>query len=248
MPVTAVEPEHLWVPPYSFTAGDEVADLCRMANYGPDDDQRPVLDAIFAETDEQTPAAFEVALIACRQNIKTSIMKMASLGWLFLLGVRRVVYTAHDWNPACKDMFAEMKQLIEECPELAARVDRIYEGNGEESILLLNGSTMLFKTRTKAGGRAMAGDKLMFDEGFALQPAHIGSLVPILSTRPHAQIIYGSSAGKADSHVLRDIRDRGRARNDPAAGLLRVVRSGPGRCVRARRGLRSPPRLAWLCV
>jgi hypothetical protein len=33
-------------------------------------------------------------------------------------------------------------------------VRRIYEGNGEESIDFKSGQQMLFRTRTKAGGRA----------------------------------------------------------------------------------------------
>lgn len=214
-----IAPAHLWMPEYSFTAGPEVADLNRdVAGYGPDGNQALILDMIFAEDEGNQPAAFEVAVICARQNIKTSVMKMASLGWLFLIKVRRVVYTAHDWNPACADMFKEMKELVDGSDLLSSRVRRIYEGNGEESIELMSGAQMLFKTRTKAGGRAMAADKLIFDEAFALQEAHTGSLVPTLSTRPQAQILYGSSAGKADSAVLREIRDRGRPGGDPSLG------------------------------
>lgn len=215
-----VPPAHLWVPEYSFTAGPEVADLGRMVGFTPDAQQELALDITFAETGQGIPAAFLVAVLGARQNIKTGVMKLDALGWLFLLKVMRVVYTAHDWNPACADMFRDMKNLIEGSSWLSRRVRRIYEGNGEESIELMSGAQMLFKTRTKAGGRSMACDKLLADEGFALQPAHIGSLLPTMSTRRQAQIVVGSSACKPESVVLRDYVDRGRAGDDPSLAYI----------------------------
>jgi hypothetical protein len=44
---------------------------------------------------------------------------------------------------------------------------------------------------------------------------HMGALLPTLSATPDPQVLYGSSAGLADSSVLRDLRDRGRPGGDP---------------------------------
>jgi hypothetical protein len=52
------------------------------------------------------------------------------------------------------------------------------------------------------------------DEAFALQPMHMGALLPTLSAQPDPQVLYGSSAGLAESEVLRGVRDRGRAGKD----------------------------------
>jgi len=113
-----------------------------------------------------------------------------------------------------------MDQLIGGCDYLSRRVKNVYRGNGDESIELLSGSRLVFKTRTKGGGRGLTGDKVVLDEAFALQPMHMGALLPTLSARPNPQVVYGSSAGLATSEVLRGIRDRGRAGNDPRLAYL----------------------------
>jgi hypothetical protein len=76
-------------------------------------------------------------------------------------------------------------------------VKRIYNGNGEERIEMNGGARLLFKARTKTGGRGLTGDKVILDEAFALQPGHMGALLPTLSVRPDPQVLYGSSAGLA---------------------------------------------------
>ena len=43
-----VAPSTLWVPPYHSTLGPEVAELCESVGFGPDVEQRLILDAVFA--------------------------------------------------------------------------------------------------------------------------------------------------------------------------------------------------------
>lgn len=211
---TLVEPAWCSVPEYHDTFGPEVGDLAALAGFAPDPEQQLALDATFAVDKKGRSVAFEVALIACRQNIKTGFEKQAELGWLFITDERLVVHSAHEFRTA-QEAFRDMDELVTGCDALRKRVKAIHRGNGDESIELVNGSRLIFKTRTKGGGRGLSGRKVVLDEGFALQPMHMGALLPTLSAQPDPQVIYGSSACLADSLILHGIVARGRAGNDP---------------------------------
>lgn len=219
-------------PAYRKTLGPEVAALSALAGFIPDVEQRLALDAIFAMGADGRAAAFEVAVIACRQNIKTGLFKQCALGWLFITDQRLIVWSAHEFATA-KEAHRDLVELIEGCDPLRKRVKAIHRANGEEGIELLTGQRINFKARTNTGGRGLSGDKVVLDEGFALQDSHLGTLVPLLSVRPDPQILTGSSAGLGTSHVLRNIRDRGRAGTDPSLSYFEWSDDLPGDCQQA---------------
>lgn len=204
-----VEPTFSWCPPHVDTYGPQVADLARLAKFEPDPEQQLILDAIFAVDTADKVAALEAAVVVGRQNMKTGVFKMATLGWLFLTDQRLIVWSAHEFRTA-QEAFRDMEELIMNTPSFARRVKAIHRGNGDEAIELFGDRRLMFKARTRSGGRGLSGDKIILDEAFALQPAHMGSLFPTLAARPDPQVVYGSSAGLVESGVLRDIRDRGR--------------------------------------
>lgn len=183
--------------------------------------QRLILDRLFARTADDHLASPEMCLIGPRQNFKSSVLKMAVLGWLFVDPVELVTWSAHELSTA-KEMFRDLRNLIMASPTLRARLkptrnEGISEANGAIGIELRatphcpNGQRVLFKARTLDGGRGLSGDRVVLDEGFALQPDHMAAMMPTLSARPDPQLVYASSAGKAASSVLRKVRDRGRA-------------------------------------
>lgn len=196
-----------------------------MAGLEPDPEQQLALDMLFALKDDGwNAAAFEFAFIAARQNGKTGLFKMAALGWLFVTDQRLVVWSAHEMSTT-KEAFMDLAALIEGCAPLRKRLapgpsNGIYRGNGDEAIHLASGQRIKFKARTNGGGRGLTGDKVILDEAMFLKPSQMGSLLPTLSARPDPQVVYGASAGKADSEVLRGVRDRGRAGNDPRLAYL----------------------------
>lgn len=212
-----VEPAYRWEPPDARKSVDSllVAETCAKADFAPDDEQQMILDAIFALAPDGTSAAFETGVVAPRQNVKTAAAEMAVIGWLFVIEVPLVIWTAHEF-PTAEATFLHMEQLVTSTPSLSREVRAISHGNGDEGILLKSGCQVQFRTRTKGGARGISGDKIVFDEGYALRAHHMGALVPIMSARPDGQMLYLSSAGMADSAILRDIRDRGRAGDDPA--------------------------------
>jgi hypothetical protein len=216
-------------PDYWKTYGDEVADLCELAGFGPDPEQRLGLDLLFAVDRRGKSVAFEFAVICSRQNLKTGLFKQAALGWLFITDQNLIVWSAHEFNTA-QEAHRDMAALIEGTPFLAKRLKQVYNGAADKSIELLSGQRLIFKARTHTGGRGLSGDKVVLDEAFALHPPHMGALLPTLSVRPDPQVVYGSSAGLAESDVLRGIRDRGRS---PSAGRLAYLEWGSdGKCER----------------
>ena len=226
-----VDPAFFSSPPYERTLGPEVADLAELAGFSPDPEQRLGLDLIFAMKADGRSAAFEFGVVCSRQNLKTGLLKMAALGWLFITDQRLVVWSAHEFQTS-GEAFRDLKELIEGCSWLDRKVKSITGGHGDEVIELMTGQRVKFKTRTKGGGRGLSGDKVVLDEAMFLQPMHMGALLPTLSARPDPQVLYGASAGLAESSVLRGVRDRGRAGDDPRLGYLEWCDDLPGDCLR----------------
>jgi len=179
-----------------------------------DEEQRMILDAIFAENDPGSPACFSVGIVAPRQNLKTATLEIAALTDVFVLGEPLHAWTAHLFDTAQKT-FTHMCQLIEGNSDFSRRVKRVSKANGDEAIELITGERIEFHARSKGGGRGITGDKITWDEALFLQPNETGALMPILATRKGAQVRYGSSAGFVNSSVLRRIRDRGRTGGHP---------------------------------
>ena len=224
-----VDPAFFTHPPFGETLGPEVADLAALAGFAPDPEQALALDAMFALGGDGRSAAFEFAVVCPRQNLKTGLLKMAALGWLFVTDQKLIVWSAHEMRTT-REAFRDLTNLIVNCPPLRKRLaggvsNGIMSGNGNESIELAptpacpEGQRILFKARTNGGGRGLTGDKVILDVAFALKASHMGSLLPTLSARPDPQVVYASSAGLADSEILRSIRDRGR-KGDPSLAYM----------------------------
>lgn len=205
-----LDPQFRHEPRSSGSHGEEVAGWCELANFAPDPEQRMILDATFAYSGRHNrPTAFEIGVIAPRQNLKTGLLKQAALGWTFHLGVPLLVWTAHE-SATATESFNDLKALIEGSRYLSREVKRIREGQGKELIELKGSRRIVFRARTKMAGKGLTGDVVVLDEAFALHPSHMGSLLPTLATRPRSQVVYASSAGYPASGVLRGVRERGR--------------------------------------
>jgi hypothetical protein len=217
-------PDHWSGPDWVLTDGPAVAELCAAAGFVPDPQQELGLDMIFAVGEDGLPASFAFCVICCRQNLKTGLLKQATIGWLFVTDEHRIVWSAHEMGTT-RDAHIDLTQLITDAPALSKRLPNtpnhgIYDANGQERIELATGQVLKFRARTLSGGRGLTGDKVILDEAFALKAAHVGALLPTMTARPAGQVLYASSAGKADSAVLRDVRDRGRAGASPRLSYI----------------------------
>lgn len=227
------EPTWYAAPEWSYTLGPEVGEICALAGYAPEPEQQLLLDGTFGIAANGKSAAFEVDVIAARRALKTGYVVQCILGWLFVTHEPKIMYTAHDLQ-AAQETWETVASLIESTPALAAQLQQtrgerpgVIEGNGRWAIILraidepgdpergiparkIPKRRVIFKTRGKSTGRALAGNKLVIDEAFAATQRQVGSVLPILGAERDPQVIFASSAGMLDSTVLIDSRDRGR--------------------------------------
>ncbi len=201
-------------PAHKWTNGDLAARVGADLGLPPDDEQKWILDTIFAERAPERPASFEVGVISPRQNIKTSTLGIAALADLFVFGVERHLWTAHHGD-TLKGTFNDFRAWIKSNPEYDEQVT-FYEGHQDMSIVHKDtGNVIDFQSRTGKAGRGLTGVKrITLDEALYLEPKHVGAVYPTMLTRPGAQVRIGSSAGLLMSAQLRRIRDRGRAGKD----------------------------------
>lgn len=175
-----------------------------------DEAQRLAVDVLTGVRADGRPAALEAAVIGPRQNLKTSIFQVIALARLLEPdGDELIVWSAHLFDTA-QATFQDFLVLIDSHTWLSSLVDRVDRGNGEEQITFRGRRRLRFRARAKTGARGLSGDAVIMDEAFALQASHMGALLPILSTRRRALVLYGSSAGGSTADVLRGVRDRGR--------------------------------------
>jgi hypothetical protein len=201
-----------------------VAALNRDAGLAPDPEQEMALDALFAVRPDRRSAAFEFANICARQNMKTALLKMAVLGWLFVTEEELIVWSAHEMSTT-REAFRDLENLIKGYSPFRSRLPRtptegFFHSNAELLIELASGQRVKFKARTAGGGRGLTGDKVILDEAMYLEPPHMDALLPTLTAVRNPQVCYAGSAGLLKSEVLRGIRDRGRAGTDPALAYL----------------------------
>lgn len=212
-----VEPAFWHCPDYVLTIGPEVADLNALFGYAPNPEQRLLLDGNFGMDRRGRLTAFEVFVLAARQNLKTGFLIQRATGKALLLGRKKQIWTAHK-ESATDQAFAEFMAMMERSAEFSKRVKTIGQGKGSKSIEFVNGSVIVFRPRTGKAGQSMSADDVDLDEYFAVEAKHEGSLIPTLSTRPNAQIGMASSAPHKDSTMQRSVMARGRA----AAQGLRI--------------------------
>ncbi len=210
-----VTPTYCWVPPAAGSGGAEAVDLAAASGLLLDPWQAWSLEQILGEHADGSTVAFEAAVIVSRQNGKGAVLEALALYWLFLEEVELVLWSAHEFKTAA-EAFRRLRVLLQGAPDLWPLVAKITTGKGHEEIELTTGQRLKFIARSEASGRGFTGNKIILDEAYDLDPDEMAALVPTLATVHDPQIIYTSSAGLGHSHVLRGVRDRGRAGGDPS--------------------------------
>ena len=195
------------VPPRVSSAGAEAIELARHAGLELDPWQEYVVDVALSEREDGRLAAFEVGLIVARQNGKGGVLEALELAWLFLLGERLILHSAHEFKTSI-EAYRRVTDLVKNCPDLDRLVKKYPSSHGDEGIELKDGRRLRFIARSKGSGRGFSGDKVVLDEAYELGAKQMGALMPTLSARPDPQIVYASSAPMRTSETLRQIRNR----------------------------------------
>ena len=141
-----VAPAWRWCPPWEDTAGGEVADLCAAVGFAPDPEKRLILDDTFAWSGDRV-AVRDIGIVAPRQNLKTGVLKMMALGWLFITEERLTVWSAHEFSTA-QEAFRDMLVLLESHPDLERDIHAVYRASGNEGIEFKGDRRLRFKART----------------------------------------------------------------------------------------------------
>lgn len=225
-------------PEHRVSYGDLACKVGADLGLPPDDEQRWILDAIYAEQATALPTSFEVAVIGPRQNIKTSTFGIAAIADLFVFGVERHIWSSHLLDTS-KSTFGDFKTWIDRTPEYAHQV-RYYEGHQDLAIIHNEtGRIIEFRSRTGKASRGVTGvNRVTLDEALFLEKKHVDAVYPTMILDPSAQVRLGSSAGKLFSVELRKIRDKGRAGGD---GRMAYVEYGANRrACGQRRCLHAP--------
>lgn len=209
-------PAFQWTPPGStFGAADEAIELAIKLGQDVAEPEIALLHTLLAEDRSGRWAGFGSGVVCGRQNLKTWGIRQSVIYDAFVRNPRRIVFSAHLFSTT-RDSFNEMDGLIQTHDWLRKRVKKTTYGNGDEAIHLTNGTKIEFVARSLKGSRGLAGDSTVLDEWLFGTGGMLGALVPTMSTAQNPHILYGSSPGLLTSEALRDIRNRGRALNDPS--------------------------------
>lgn len=207
--LNVVKPRVRSVPEYSFTSGPEAIDLAASAGLFLDQWQQQTVNDILAENDEGKWSAFEAGIVVPRQNGKGSILEAIELAGLFLFDEKLIIHSAHEFKTA-QEAFLRILSLVQNTPELDAKVQRVRTSHGEEGIELKNGNRLRFLARSNGSGRGFSCDRLIYDEAYDLPAETVAASLPTLSARPNPQLIYTSSGALSKSETLRRVMTRGR--------------------------------------
>lgn len=225
-------------PPRDSSAGAEAVDLAASAGLILDDWQVLALEEACGERAGRW-SAFEVGVVAPRQNGKGSILEARALAGLFLFDERLIIWSAHEFKTA-KEAYLRVRRLIEDTPHLDGLVQKYYQSNESTEIVLRNGARLKFLARNNTSARGFTGDTVILDEAFALTPDTMAAILPTMaakSVQGNPQLWYTSSAGMRSSVQLRAVRKR--AQSSEPGSLCWLEWSAP---VEA---LQSPHDRAW---
>lgn len=194
-------------PACSGSRGHEAVDLARSVGLTLDPWQEHVLDVGCAETADGKWAAFEVAVVAPRQNGKDEIFVARQLAGAYLFDEELQLFSCHEFKTAAEG-FRRLLAVVEGADDLRRLVRKVRTSHGEEGIELIGGQRMRFLARSTGSGRGFAGDTVYLNEAYQLGAENMAALLPTLSSRPNPQIWYGSSAPMATSVQLHAVRRR----------------------------------------
>jgi phage terminase large subunit-like protein len=165
--------------------------------FGYDEGQEFVMASSLREQPDGRWAAKEVGVEEPRQNGKGEIIEGREALGLFYLEERKLIHSAHEFATA-SEALDRMDDRIGRNPRLKQRVKTVKRSHGEEGVYLKDGRKLLYKTRTKGGGRGFSADLLILDEAMYIAEAFLGALMPVISARPNPQMWYtGSAVDKA---------------------------------------------------
>jgi hypothetical protein len=129
-----------------------------------------------------------------RQNGKGDEIEVVE-AWDLTQRAAPIVHTAHE-IPTAKKAHQRLVGHLEGHRDLRRLVKQIRYANGDQSIEMVNGGIVAYRTRTSGGGRGLDDiARLIVDEAQHAQPEQLASSTPILAVNPNPQTNFMGSAG-----------------------------------------------------
>lgn len=221
-----IDPRCAWVPPYSRTLGTDAIAWWKANGGHLFEWQELVVEGLLALDEADKFVASDDGLDVSRQNGKGVILQVVEGFVAFEYGAGHgydvVMHTAHEF-PTSLEHQMRLEAFIQDSPALHARVkDRggYVHANGQESIRLKDGTRIVFRARTKGGGRGYSGDLLVWDEAMVIPDVVVGAQKPMLRASGGCfghKTIYAGSAVDQEVHqhgiTFARIREKGWAQS-----------------------------------
>lgn len=203
-----IPPRYAWSPKCARSLGQECVEFWRSAGGVLFDWQAFAIEGMLGLSEEDHWVSSNDGLDVARQNGKGVILQAIEVYFAFELGYPVVMHTAHEFSTSLEHQL-RLERMIQECPHLHSKVREkggYVHANGQESIRLRSGCRIIFKARTKGGGRGYSGDLLVWDEAMIIPTEVVGAQKSMLRA---SQAIYGPKTIYAGSAVDQDVHAHG---------------------------------------
>ena len=159
-------------------------------------------------------AHFETALFMPRQTGKAKCSWPRSCSACSSNSAESVVFSSHAGRTSSQ-IFRRVRRAVERTPEFGGRVRRRINRLGAEVLELESGQRLECVARSAGSGRGFVADVIILDEAHDLNEDEMAAVLPAISTRPGARLIYALSYATQQSTHLGRARQRALAREDP---------------------------------
>ena len=173
-----------------------------------DPEQVLAVQLMMAQNSAHRWAARTTGRCEARQNGKGDEVEVVELYGATILG-EAIIHSAHE-IPTSRAAHLRLATLLESHRDLRAKTGKVLFGDGKQEINFKNGAIIVYRTRTKGGGRGLDDvSRIVIDEAQHLKGEHLGSLTSTTAVSPNSQFNFTGSAGIADeSEEWWDIRER----------------------------------------
>jgi hypothetical protein len=195
------------VPPRVRTEGSRITRIAAMAGIRLDETQQAVADVIGGIGADGRWAAYESCVYCPRQNLKTEIAISRLLWGLFVAREDYQMYSSH-MVPSATKMHRRLVRAIDRNPRLGARIARVSNRRGSESVELVSGQVIECVARSASSGRGFTGSTVILDEAHEVDSDQLGAMLPTLATAVNPQIVYLLSLADEKSLHAAGLRSR----------------------------------------
>ena len=221
-------PTQAVVLPFSESKGQEAIDLYQASGRTAQDWQKLLITDILGQDTDGLWRHQKFGYEVPRQNGKGEILAMREL-WGLVNG-ERIIHTAHKTSTSHSAFVRLMKILTDAGYVESGRKkkgvtppDRSFKSTkqyGLEQIMLQNGGSVMFRTRTEAGGIGESFDLLIIDEAQEYTSTQQGALMYTIAASPNPQTIFCGTPPTVSSKgdVFVSYRKRTLSGNSPDGG------------------------------